>query len=74
MVVGRRMTPAQFRDTLGALGITQARLGRLLGLDKNTANRWATGSTEVPQAVAVLLRLVAAGRLTVDDLDVSRAP
>ena len=68
------MTPEQFRDTLGALGITQARLGRLLSLDKNTANRWATGSTEVPQAVAVLLRLVAAGRLTVDDLDVSRAP
>jgi transcriptional regulator with XRE-family HTH domain len=63
------MTPEHFRSTLSALGITQARLGRLLCLDKNTANRWATGSAPIPRAVALLLRLVEDGHVSIVALE-----
>ena len=50
------MTPTDFTAAIRALGMSQRRLGRLLGLDHNTANRWATGASPVPQAVALLLK------------------
>ena len=51
------MTPTAFADTLTSLSISQRRLGRLLGVDKNTTNRWATGACAIPQPVALLLRI-----------------
>lgn len=63
------MTAPDFRATMAALGISQARLNRLLKLDKNTANRWSTGLAPVPQAVALLLTLIALGRVTMADIE-----
>lgn len=63
------MTPDDFRASLKAAGLSQARLGRLLDLDKATPNRWAMGSASVPVAVAMLLKLLASGRVTVDELE-----
>lgn len=49
------MTADEYRAALAALGLSQARLGRILGLDKSTPNRWAMGTGEVPSAVVLLL-------------------
>ena len=35
------MTPAQYRDALTRLGLTQAAAARLLGIDDRTSRRWA---------------------------------
>ena len=50
------MTPAAYRATLAGLGISQARLSRLLDADKSTPNRWATGAVPVPRAIVLLLQ------------------
>lgn len=49
------MRPEAFRAALAALDLTQARLGRLLGVDKMTPNRWATGVRPIPRTVELLL-------------------
>jgi transcriptional regulator with XRE-family HTH domain len=49
------VTPERYRRTLAALEISQARLARILEMDKNTPNRWATGAVPVPKAVELLL-------------------
>jgi len=66
------MTPKAYREALAALGMSQARLGRLLACDKATPNRWAMGTAPVPRAVELLLLALCAGRLTIDDLERGR--
>jgi len=63
------MTPTTYRETLARLGLSQARFGRALGVDKMTPNRWAMGRSPIPHSVVILLRALDAGRLTVDDLE-----
>lgn len=63
------MTPKAYRETLASLGLSQARLGRLLRADKATPNRWATGAVAVPRAVELLLLLLASGRVTLDEIE-----
>lgn len=63
------MTAADYRATLAALDLSQARLGRLLRLDKSTPNRWATGAAPVPRSAELLLRLLASGRVTLGELE-----
>lgn len=42
---------------------------RMLGVDKGTPSRWATGVATVPGSVALLLRSMVAGYVTPDQLD-----
>jgi len=63
------MTSKDYRATLDALGLSQARLGRLLETDKSTPSRWATGAVPVPRSVALLLRLMERGAMTIEDLE-----
>jgi transcriptional regulator with XRE-family HTH domain len=49
------MTPEAFRAALAALGMSQARLARILEMDKTAPHRWATGLRPVPKAVELLL-------------------
>lgn len=63
------MTPADYRNSLAALGITQARLGRLLRVNKDTPTNWSKGKTEIPIAVALLLKSMVAGALTIEGLE-----
>lgn len=49
------MTPEAFTAALAALGLSQARLARILDLSRGTPNRWATGALPVPSSVALLL-------------------
>lgn len=63
------MTQNEFRDSLAALGLSQARLSRLLQTDKATPNRWASGSVEIPRAVVLLLRTLEGGKTTIEELE-----
>ena len=67
------MTPDEYRQTIASLRLSQARLGRLLGVDKGTPSRWATGASTIPGAVALLLRAMRAGKVTADELEALQA-
>lgn len=66
---GLAVTPSDYRTTLAGLGISQARLGRLLKVNKDTPTNWGQGRTDVPQSVALLLRLLASGVVTIEQLE-----
>ncbi len=63
------MTANQFRAALARLELSQLGAARLLGADGRTARRWALGERSIPPAVAVLVRLLAAGKVTVKDIE-----
>lgn len=66
------MTPNQFRAALDRLKLSQLGAARLVGSDPRTARRWALGERDVPECVAILLRLLVAGKITVPDIDAVR--
>lgn len=61
------MTPTQFRAALDRLGLSQAGFARALGEHERTIRRWSAGDTRVPNAVAILLRLMTAGKISAHD-------
>ena len=54
----RDMTPAQYRDAIAALGLSQVAAGQFLTNNPRTSRRWASGESRVPKAVAMLLWLM----------------
>jgi DNA-binding transcriptional regulator YiaG len=52
------MTPAQYRDAIKLLGLSQVGAGRFLGVDPRTSRAWASGQSPIPVAVAKLLTLM----------------
>ena len=68
------MTAKQFQAAIDRLGLSQVGASRLFGSDPRTARRWALGERSVPEPVAILLRLMVAGKITADDINsVSRS-
>jgi DNA-binding transcriptional regulator YiaG len=63
------MNPAQYRAALKRLHLSQRAAGPFLGVDERTSRRWAAGQTQVPEAVAKLLRVMIRHRLTPDDVE-----
>lgn len=63
------MTAKQFQAAIDRLGLSQLGAARLIDADGRTARRWALGERSVPPAVAILLRLLVAGKITTDDID-----
>jgi len=51
------------------LGLSQARAAALVGADPRTGRRWALGERNVPECVAILLRLLMAGKITIEDIE-----
>jgi DNA-binding transcriptional regulator YiaG len=49
------MTPAQIREYLARLELTQAGCARLLGVDERTMRRWVLGERAMPGPAARLL-------------------
>jgi len=66
------MTAKQFQAALDRLGLSQVGAARLLGADPRTARRWALGERSVPGPVAIILRLMLAGKITAQDIDALR--
>jgi len=63
------MTPTQFRDAIDKAGLSQVGTARLLGADPRTARRWALGESEIPDSVAILLRLLITKKITTKDVE-----
>jgi len=62
------MTPNQFRAAIDRLDLSQVGAARLVGADPRTARHWAAGDRSVPACVAILLRLMLAGKITAADV------
>lgn len=58
------MTPTELREVLAALGLSQSRAARLLGVHIRTATRWCSGEQDIPPPVQRFLRLMLALKLT----------
>lgn len=63
------MTPKQFRAALDRLDLSQVGAARLFKADGRTARRWASGERSIPEAVAILLRLMLRGKITAADIE-----
>ena len=66
------MTSTQFRAALDRLALSQRGAARLFGADERTARRWALGERPIPSTVAILLRLMVAGKLIPKDIEEAR--
>jgi DNA-binding transcriptional regulator YiaG len=56
--VSSDMTAAQFEEARNTLALTQAQLARLVAVEPRTVRRSASGESEVPIGVAMILRLL----------------
>lgn len=63
------MTKNQFRAALDKLELSQLAAAKLLDADARTVRRWALGERGIPPSVAILLRLMLAGKVTAEDID-----
>jgi DNA-binding transcriptional regulator YdaS (Cro superfamily) len=63
------MTSDQFNRALARLQLSQVAAGRVLGMTTRTMSRCATGVTEIHPAVAKVLKLALAGKITVEDIE-----
>jgi len=63
------MTAKQFQAAIDRLGLSQVGVARLLGADPRTARRWALGERSVPEPIAILLKLMVAGKITANDIE-----
>ncbi len=62
------MTPTQYRDAIARLGLSQVAAGNLLCGNPRTSRRWASGESPIPQAVALLLRLMVRLKINPEDV------
>ena len=63
------MASTEFHDALGTLGIAQQRVAALFGVGPRSVRRWQYGDRRVPCGVGIVLRLLAAGAVTVDQVE-----
>lgn len=65
------MTPADLRAILKALDMSQLRLAQVLGVNPTTVRRWVQhkNATPIPEPIARILRLAAAGRINLNELE-----
>ena len=63
------MATTEFRATLGALGIAQHRVAQLFGVGPRSVRRWQDGDRRVPCGVGIVLRLLAAGMVTIAQVE-----
>lgn len=61
------MTANQYRAALAKLDLTQVGAARLLGVNDVTSRRWARHG--VTGTAATLLRLLLAGKITIEDIE-----
>lgn len=63
------MTARQFQMALDRLSLSQLGAARLVKADGRTVRRWAAGERSVPECIAILLRLLLAGKITPADVE-----
>ena len=60
---------AEFRATLGALGLTPRHAARIFAIGHRSLRRWQDGSRGVPRAVTLVCRLMAVGAVTIAQVE-----
>jgi hypothetical protein len=68
---GRAAAPS---ETLGTLGIAQHRVAKLFGVGPRSVRRWQCGDRRVPCGVDIVLRLLAAGTVTLAQVEQAAVP
>jgi hypothetical protein len=66
------VTPRQFRAALAELDLSQLGAARLFDSNARTVRRWAIGERSVPVTVALMLKLMLAGKITAADIEAIR--
>lgn len=66
------MTANQYRASLKRLGLSQVGAAPYLGIGRRTSQGYALAESEVHGAVAILLRLLIAGKITTKDIEIAR--
>lgn len=59
----RAMTPAEYKTTIGELGMNVAQAARYLGVGERTSHRYVRGEANIPEAQVLLLRALVALRI-----------
>lgn len=62
------MTPTELRAILDSLGLTQTGAAPILGVSPRAIRAWTSGFRNIPEPLAKLLRLLASGAVTVDQV------
>lgn len=62
------MTATDFRSAIERLGLSQVGASRVLGVSDRAVRQWIAGDRSVPEPVAKLLRLMASGAVTPDQV------
>ena len=63
------MLPDELRLILMRLDMTQQRAARLLGRNERTMRYWVAGTRAMPLETAIVMRLLASGRIGVEDIE-----
>jgi hypothetical protein len=63
------MAPAEFHAALNTLGLAQRRVAALFGVGARSVRRWQYGERRVPHGVRILVRLMADGVLSVEQVE-----
>lgn len=63
------MTANQYRTALAKLGLSQEGAAAPLGIGKRTSQGYALGECPVPPTIAILLRLLVAGKVSIKDIE-----
>ena len=63
------MSPKEYRKALAALNLSQESAAAPLGIGKRTSQGYALGETVIPGPTAILLRLLVAGKITIEDVE-----
>ena len=70
----RSMEATNLAATLGALGLAQHRVAQLFGVGPRSVRRWQHGDRRVPCGVSIVIRLLAAGVVTVAQVEQAAVP
>lgn len=61
------MSPEEYRELIGLLGLTQSGAAALLGVDARTSRKWANRERAIPPAVARFLRYIHRAKVRPED-------
>jgi DNA-binding transcriptional regulator YiaG len=65
---GSAVTPKQLEDVLENLALSQRGAGRLLKTNERQIRRWVAGDSQIPEAVAILLRMMIKHEINPEDV------
>ena len=69
----RAAAATEFARTLDMLDVTQLRIARLFGTTPRTIRRWRDGTRRTQRGVDIVLRLLAAGAITIAQVEAAAA-